>query len=198
MVDPAPPDHHPEGPAPGHAENPSTRHERSDVNYHWFAALGVGALVLAAFIHGVLLWFQYRYQDYQASVKRSDFPLNNERGTLPAGPVLEPVENLEEGTRRWYRELEGSRPPPQPTFGPKERARGADVYLRREEKERLLTSYGLTGEAGFARIPIDRAMDILVRGKRLSARKGATGFTRREGGLLDSGESNSGRVYREK
>ena len=62
-------------------------------------------------------------------------------------------------------------------------------------QEKALNSYGPTAEKGFVHIPIQQAIKA-VAGK-LPVRKQPPGQSRRnDSGLMDSGESNSGRMFR--
>jgi hypothetical protein len=94
-------------------------------------------------------------------------------------------------------------PPAEPRLEQIERVEGnvsADVYHRMDVREEALNSYGpLPHEPGYLHIPIDEAMRLLVAEKRLPVRKGGPAEgDRRANGLLDWGESNSGRLFREK
>jgi hypothetical protein len=55
--------------------------------------------------------------------------------------------------------------------------------------------YGETGERGFVRVPVERAMDHLA-GKLPSRKEPDADAQRRAGGLIAAGESNSGRAFR--
>ena len=115
-------------------------------------------------------WFYHRYRDYETSIKESPFPLQQGPSDgLPAEPRLEQVNRMAEIEK-------------------------GNVYLMEETKERILHSYGSTPEANFVHIPIKRAMDLLA--NKLPARAEPAGDAKKENGLVDSGESNSGRMFR--
>jgi hypothetical protein len=159
---------HPEG----HAEHPEIRTEASDVSFTGVAIV-LGTLVVLAVIMLVVLWgFFVKQQQHESAVKRSPFPLAAQpSNTLPPEPRLEPLDR---------------------TSG----VESSNVYLRLEQKEEALIRYGPTHEEGYVHIPVGRAMDLLA-GK-LPARAAPAGEAERKaGGLTDSGESNSGRMYRE-
>jgi hypothetical protein len=70
---------------------------------------------------------------------------------------------------------------------------GTNVWERQLAKERVLHSYGKTDEDGFVHIPIQEAMTTLA--EQLSKAKPPE--PAHSEGLLDAGESNSGRMFRE-
>jgi hypothetical protein len=61
-------------------------------------------------------------------------------------------------------------------------------------RDELLHSYGTTDDPQFVRVPINRAIQHLA-GK-LPVRKSNPGAEAHDRGLLDAGESNSGRMFR--
>jgi hypothetical protein len=69
----------------------------------------------------------------------------------------------------------------------------SDVSKRLAAKEKALDSYGPTTEKGFIHIPIQQAMKAIA-GK-LPIRKQPQASTAASSGLLDGGESNSGRMF---
>jgi hypothetical protein len=172
MVDePRPPDTHEgvEGPD-GRPERPLVQYERTDASHRWIIGLFGAAVVLGVLILGGIWLFYARYRDYQAEVKKSNFPLS------PApSPTLPPEPRLEQLDR-----LSGSK------------SSGAvEVVVPREA---ALNTYGPTAEEGFVRIPIDRAMQVLE--DRLPVRAEAPEDHGKGNGLVAAGEPNSGRVFR--
>jgi hypothetical protein len=159
----------------GRIEHPHVRYERRDASLRWIIGIGITAMALAALIHYVLLLFFFDYRNYQDAIKRSPFPLAPApSAALPASPHLEQLDRAA-GIER------------------------PDVYEREAAKENVLHSYGATPEQGFVHIPIERAMEEALRENKLPARpERPANQTRRENGLVDSGESNSGRMFREK
>lgn len=158
-------------PPPGGLLHPSVRFERSDARFGPILAILVAAILLAFIINASLWRFFLHYRNSEAAIKKSNYPLApTVVKPLPAPPRLEQVNrmaSIEQG----------------------------NVYLRQERKEGILDSYGAAGD-GYIHIPIDRAMDYLagklpVRGSQPSA-----GQARRSNGLVDSGASNSGRMFR--
>jgi hypothetical protein len=68
------------------------------------------------------------------------------------------------------------------------------VREREASKDEILHNYGPTPETGYIRIPIERAMELLA--EKLPAR--AEKPDKKANGLVDAGESNSGRMFRGK
>lgn len=159
--------HHPDGTI----EHPSVRYEATDVRYR--AILIVFAAVLGIFaleFYAVWQFFQ-NYNGYESAIKQSPYPLAPApSGQLPAEPRLEQVDRMA-------------------------KVETPNVYLREQSKEKILNSTGPTAERGFAHIPIERAMKLVV--KQLPARKETKWGSVKDNGLVDSGESNSGRMFRE-
>jgi hypothetical protein len=156
----------------GRLEHPSVRHERTDASFGWVLGLILASIGLAALIFYLLMVFLQSYGDRQAAIKRSSYPLaSTPRERLPAEPRLEQLNRLQENER-------------------------PNVYLRQLRKEEVLNSYGPTPEEGFIHIPIGRALTLVE--QKLPVRKEQpSGDPRRANGLVDAGESNSGRMFRE-
>jgi hypothetical protein len=156
----------------GRAENPEIKTEASDISFTGVAVVLGTLVVLAVLIHLVLWGFFVKREQHLSDVKRSPFPL-----------AERPSEAL----------------PPEPRLEPLDRTSGVEksnVYLRLERKEEVMNSYGKTPEEGYVHIPVGRAMDLLA-GKLPARAAGPADAERKAGGLTDSGESNSGRMYRE-
>jgi hypothetical protein len=155
----------------GRIEHPSVRHEPTDVRFGPIAYVLLGATVFGVVVLLGIGWLFAGYRTYQARSKESPFPLAPAPSTaLPPEPRLEQIDR-NAGIQR------------------------ENVYVREATKEELLRGYGPTNEEGFIHIPIDRAMTLLE--KHLPARaQPSAERSRREGGLVDAGEPNSGRVFR--
>ena len=117
-----------------------------------------------------LIWYLFRAeQRIQAESKQSPYPLAPVSSIpLPPEPRLEQIDRME----------------PRPAESERERL---------AEMERLLHSSGPTAEKGFVHIPIEEAMKKIV--DQLPVRKQSPGGGK-DHGLLDSGQSNSGRMFR--
>ncbi len=161
--------HHPDG----RVEHPSVQTEKSDASFTGILIILLTAMAFAAIIHGVLLGYFFKEEQNQAAIKKSPFPLAPQPSTaLPPEPRLEPLDRTEG--------IESS-----------------NVHLRLQEKEQALKEYGTTDVKGYVRIPVSRAMDLLA-GKLPARPAQPAAAERKANGLMDSGESNSGRMYREK
>jgi hypothetical protein len=149
------------------------RFEPTDASFKAVLWILLGAVVFAAVMFPVVLWFFYDFRRYQADIKKSPFPL----AAAPSTAL-----------------------PPEPRLEQLDRASGVEtpnVYARQEAREGVLNSYGPTGEEGFVHVPIERAMRQLE--NKLPARAGPPPEQARRGaGLVDAGEPNSGRMFREK
>src|SRR5689334_1652084 len=84
-----------DGPPPGGLQHPTVHYERSDINFRWIFGILIGAAVLAAIIHYAVLRFFYGYQDYEAAMKSSHYPLAPvSSGSLPPEPRLEQINRM--------------------------------------------------------------------------------------------------------
>ncbi len=158
----------------GQPEHPDIKTEESDVSFTGVAIVLGSLVVLAVFMHIILWGFFKKREDHQSAIKQSPFPLAaRPSDSLPPGPRLEPLDR---------------------TSG----VETSNVFLRLEEKEAATKLYGRspTQEEGYVRIPVGKAMDLLA-GKLPARAAPAAEAERKAAGLTDSGESNSGRMYRE-
>jgi len=166
----------------GRMEHPSVRFEKTDASFPWVLGLLLGAMAFAAVVHYVILLFFYEYAGYQNAVKKSPFPLAAEsskdlsRPPLPAQPRLEQVERVSD--------------PEHP----------ADAYAGLAAKEDALNRYGTTGDKNFVHVPIQKAIEQLSNKlpSRPAPAEAQPKDQHKENGLVDSGESNSGRMFRGK
>src|SRR4051812_37866854 len=78
-------------------ENPPVLYEHSDASFRWVLGLLIAGAILGIIIHVVILWFYRRYEDSQAKIKSSRFPLSNAPShRLPAEPRLEQINRMED------------------------------------------------------------------------------------------------------
>lgn len=167
---PAPPD----APPLEVLQHASVNYERSDAKFRWIFGLLVGAMIFAVVVNIAVLWFHNRYAAYEAKIKASQYPLATDNGRLPPEPRLEQLNRMSDIEK-------------------------GNVYLREQVKETTLHSYATLEEKGYVRVPIEQAMDYLAQKDRLPARAAPPDdVTRRQGGLVNGGASNSGRLMREK
>jgi hypothetical protein len=169
----------------GRIEQPQVKYEKTDASFGAIVAIILGALVFAAFVHYVILLFFFDIHKHEAQRKESSHPqaptAEQLFKTLPRQPVLEEVDR-------------------------RAGIQSNDNYKRQVKRELRLDSYGTTEEQGFVHIPIDRAIELMGQeGQRLKSRPPPTSAEekkryeeqrRRSGGLVDYGESNSGRMFR--
>ncbi len=155
----------------GRIEHPSVRYEHSDASFRAIALIILASIGLGILILGAVLAFFYDYRLYQAEIKQSPYPLAPTPSTaLPAEPRLEQIDRLE-----------GIQTP--------------NVYERQASREEILNSYGDTPQKDFVHIPIEQAMNMLE--NKLPARAAPSAEqAQKAGGLVNAGESNSGRMFR--
>jgi hypothetical protein len=157
-------------PPDGPIENPSIRYEERDVPFRWVLIGAVVGSCVGAALFGLVYLFFRADTDRLASRRESEFPLAEHPSDVPpAEPRLEQIDRLAGNARE-------------------------NVYLRESAKEDQLDSYGETEEKGFVHIPIRRALESLA--GHLPVRKAPPPGPSKDNGLVDSGESNSGRMLR--
>jgi hypothetical protein len=153
----------------GKPAHPSIKFEPRDVPFRWVLVVSIVFFCIGAVIFSLVYAFFRVDTARLASRRESEFPLGEHpSNALPAEPRLEEVDRLA-GIER------------------------ENVYLRLAAKEDQLSLYGETKEKGFVQIPIRRAMETLA--GHLPVRKEQPAATK-DNGLVDSGASNSGRMFR--
>jgi hypothetical protein len=156
----------------GRIEHPSVHSEPHAIPFAWIIAVIVVIITTGAVVFYLVWIFFVAREDQQQAAKASNYPLAPARSIkLPAEPRLEPLDRLSgvESSNNFDREL---------------------------ANQQELASYGPTDEPGFVHIPIQNAMKMIVPKLRVRA-QAARQDTYKGNGLLDAGEPNSGRVYRE-
>jgi hypothetical protein len=149
--------------------HPSIQYERRDVPFRWVLVVAIAFVFVGGAIFMLVYAFFRADTDRVASRRESEFPLaEHPSDALPVAPRLEEIDRL--------------------NGLPQE-----NVYLQLLAKETELERYGKTSEKGFVHIPISRAMESLA--GHLPVRKQPPTDTK-DNGLLDSGASNSGRMFR--
>jgi hypothetical protein len=168
--------HHSEG----EIEHSEIRREETDASFAAILFILLGSVIVAFFIYVGVALFYFGWRDHEKTAKKSPYPLapapSTDANSLP--PL----------------------PPGQPRLEQVDRTAGvetADVYVRQKVKEDYLNSSGPTKEKGFVHIPIGEAMKRLENQLPVRAQPPADQAWRSEG-LIDAGESNSGREFRGK
>jgi hypothetical protein len=150
--------------------NADVRYERKDIRLRWLLALLAGGCCFLA-IHYYVTWrfFWWRASEQEAT-SESPYPTEPAISTkLPPEPRLEQLDRLA-------------------------KVESSDVSKRLAAQQKTLDSYGPTAKKGFVHIPIREA--IKATAGKLPVRQPSPGQTAKASGLIDSGEPNSGRVFR--
>jgi hypothetical protein len=161
------------------SDEPSARHEvqyeRTDVSFRGILIGAVVGVVVAAGMFLVVRAFFWTALDSVAAGQGG-----------PTSDLERPLGGL----------------PPEPRLEQLDRSAGtpaSNVATWEMGKEKRLESYGPSDEKGFVRIPLQRAMDLTA--GHLPARKPdrqpKEGSPAKDRGLVDGGESNSGRMFRQ-
>jgi hypothetical protein len=117
----------------GPDDNPTVRHETSDVNIRGILIFGAGLLVVAVVLH-VLVWGLFKY-----------FEAREARRVAPQYPLAAAAD---------------TRVPPEPRLQTNPRE---DLRELRAQEDQILNSYGwVDRNAGVVRIPIEEAMKLTV------------------------------------
>jgi hypothetical protein len=155
--------------AQGATRHPEVRYERHDVRFLAVALVIVVAIILgSAEMYAVWRLF-HRSEVGLREQNVSRYPLAPDgKPGLPVAPRLEQLDRLEGN-------------------------RSDQIDRRKLSPEGLLATYGPASEEGYVHIPIERAMDLVIGELRSRSDEAASG---NDNGLVDSGESNSGRMFR--
>jgi hypothetical protein len=162
------------------SEHRAARYEPRDIRIRWLLAVAAGVCCFAVLqYYGV--WRFLRFQEHaQAEIKTSSYPFAPAPTVaLPPEPRLEQLDRLPGGLKPT---LQGGMESP-------------NVYDRLAAKEKALHSYGPSDEEGFVHIPIEQAMKAVASTLPV-AKESSQGRAAKSSGLLDAGESNSGRMFR--
>ena len=154
----------------GRIEHPHVHFEPTDVRFGCILALiAAGCFVFAA--QYFLIWKFYGWQrSVQQAAKQSPYsPAPPTAAQLPPEPRLEQIDRMTA-------------------------EQSADIHKKLATKERTLQSFGPTAEKGFVHIPIAEAMKNIA--GQLPVMKQPIDQHADNAGLIDSGESNSGRLFR--
>lgn len=156
--------------ADGRIEHPKVRREHKDARFGLILGVLIGMCCVAT-IHYFAVWkFYWSQAAAQQSLKASPTPLiSSPSRALPPEPILDELKQVA-------------------------RIESGNVYQRMAAKEKVLNQYGPDEEKGFVHIPIQEAMREAAR--QLPVRNQPDSASADDSGLVDSGESNSGRMLR--
>ena len=185
----------------GPIEHTAARYERRDIRLRWLMVVVVGVCCYAVVhYYGVwrFLWFQ---EHAQAEAKKSHYPQASAPSTaFPPDHSGRAPGTPGRGRREAYTGVPPSAPlPPEPRLEQLDRMtpeESAIVNKQLAAKEKALHSYGSAAEKGFVQVPIEQAMKA-VAGSLPVAMDSSRGEAAKGNGLLEAGESNSGRMFRE-
>jgi hypothetical protein len=161
--------------APGSGSEPSPpvrrgiRFEERDVRFRWVLIVAVVSSVIGGAIFVLVRGF------YQVALE------SRPEGQTPFASRETPTSQL----------------PPEPRLellDRREKTPASNVAKWERGEEKSLETYGPSDEKGFVRIPLQRAMQIVA--GHLPARKDVDRPKYKDRGLVDGGESNSGRMFR--
>lgn len=151
-------------------EHTAVRYESQDVRFGRILGLiAIACCVLVVIFYAIwqFFWFQERAQE---AAKQSPYPMAPRLSAeLPPEPRLEQIDRLAG-------------------------AESSNADERLAAKEKALHQYGPTEDKGFVHIPIEQA--IKATAETLPARTQSPGESAKGNGLVGSGESNSGRMFR--
>jgi hypothetical protein len=157
----------------GRIEHPTVDREPRDVRFRRAIGVIVGALVIGAIELWAVWGFYKNRERHEERINASRYPLRERQtGELPREPRLEQVDRLAG-------------------------IRGESVRRREISDDELLSTYGSTTDEDFIRIPIDKAMELGL-GELHSRDKKHAPDEGKSSGLVNAGESNSGRLFRKR
>jgi hypothetical protein len=137
--------------------NVAVRHERTDASFGCILAIGIFFVLLGALVFGIIFRSMNAFSERDKQMKDTRYPLTTEkRDSIPPAPRLEGIDRLLPGTV-------------------------SESTEALESKAASLHAYGPASEPGYVRIPIERAMELLLQQKSLKHR------------ALDGVPSDSGR-----
>jgi hypothetical protein len=150
--------------------NTGVRYERKDIRLRGLLILMAGAACFTAILYFAIWRFFWWQESVQEAIKESPYPMAPRMSTqMPPKPRLEQLDRMAG-------------------------VKSSDVDKSLAAKEKALDSYGPTADKGFVHIPIQQAIKA-VAGK-LPVRKQPQPPPADQSGLLEGGQSSSGRMFR--
>ncbi len=151
--------------------NPGVQYERKDIRFGGLLAAMIAGICILLFV-GYGVWRLYWWHaDAQAAAKRSQYsPPHRLSVKLPPAPRLEQLDEMAQ------------------------KAGVPAVAKRLGDEQEELNRYGASEEKGFVHIPIQEA--IKATAGKLPIRKQQPSEAVKDNGLIDAGQSNSGRMFK--
>lgn len=151
-------------------EHPGVKYEPKDIRFGCIFALLIAACCVAA-THYFVVWKFFGWQkSVQEDIKKTPYRLApTTTMQLPPEPRLEQLERMANEEKE-------------------------NFFKRELAQEKVLHSYGSTEEKGFVHIPVEEAIKAIA--AELPVRKPPPEKSIKDNGLMDAGESNSGRMFR--
>jgi hypothetical protein len=158
------------GSEPSPPVRPEIRFEERDVRFRWVLIVAVVSCVIGGAIFALVRGFyQVVLQSRPEGQATAFAPSEKPTSQLPPEPRLELLDRLK-------------------------KTPASNVSKWEQGEEKSLERYGPSDEKGYVRIPLQRALQIVA--GHLPARKEADRPKYKDRGLVDGGESNSGRMFR--
>jgi hypothetical protein len=149
---------------------PENRFETRDVRFRWVLLVTVVGCCVGAAIFVLVRGFYWAALELRSDGESTaSRPHEKPASELPPEPRLELLDRLE-------------------------KTPASNVARWENGEEKSLERYGPSDEKGYVRIPLERAMQLLA--GHLPARKDGDRPKFKDRGLVDAGESNSGRMFR--
>jgi hypothetical protein len=149
---------------------PDVRYETRDVRFRWVLILAVAGCCIGAVIFFLVRGFYWAALESRSDGQAAEFaPRETPTSQLPPEPRLELLDRLE-------------------------KTPASNVSKWETGEEKALETYGASDEKGFVRVPLQRAIQTLT--GHWQVRKESDRPKFKDKGLIDAGESNSGRMFR--
>ena len=149
---------------------PENRYEETDASFRGVTIVAIAGCVIGAAVFVAVRGFYWAALESQPPARATTFTApENPTEQLPPEPRLELLDR-------------------------QQKTPASNVSRWEQGEEKALETYGTSDEKGFVRIPLKEAMQIVV--GQLPSRKPADQPKYPDRGLIDAGESNSGRMFR--
>jgi hypothetical protein len=160
-------------PSPAPPLRPDNRYEERDVSFRAVVIVAVAGCAIGGVTFFAVRGFYWAALESrtggQTALAPADRPSEKPTEQLPPEPRLELLDRLQ-------------------------KTPASNVARWEQGEEKSLEKYARSDEKGFVRIPLEQAMDLTA--GQLKARPASEVPKFRDKGLVDAGESNSGRMFR--